>query len=214
MQKRKHHYIPQLYLREFLDMRVKDPQEPYVWIYDKKEKCQNRRGIRNAGYQTGFYDIKLVDGSITPAVENYFAEKIEGSTAPILKKIINRIPICSEEQYIFSHFLYFTLARVPNFLNYMTWFYKHCEELDLNEESIPSYVKEQIEDASLSQGISTLEFMIEMSRIFAHRIYQMEWQFLSAPIGQFFVTSDNPLILNDPSSKNISPSFSGWDNPK
>lgn len=212
MQKRKHHYVPQFYLREFLDTRVEHPKEPYIWVYDKKEKNLKRKGTSNVAFQNGFYDMKLIDGSITPIIENFFSKNIENSASLVFKKIINQIPINIEERLMFSNFLYFTLARVPNFLNYMSWFYKNGD-LIIDEKLVSSDVEKIIENTSFSKEVSTLEFMIEMSQIFASIISEMNWQFLIAPEGKNFVTSDNPLILNDPSLIKIAPSFMGWNNP-
>lgn len=213
--------MPQFYLREFLDTRVIVPEQPYVWVYDKEECKLKKKATNNIAFKNGFYDMTLIDGNVTPFIEDFFAE-VESSSAPIYRKVISQIPITDDEREMFSNFLYFTLARVPNFLNYMSWFYKNGDTI--NEKGSNNFMEEQpmqhdveaiMEEGMqlIPEGLSTLEFMIEMSQIFAPIISKMTWQFAIAPKGKLFVTSDNPLILNDPSSKKITSTFAGWTNP-
>ncbi|SEL31537.1 DUF4238 domain-containing protein [Paenibacillus sp. OK003] len=212
MEKRNNHYIPQFYLKGFLDQRVIPPREASVWVYDKHQGVLKQRGIHKVASLKGFYDLKLVTGEITTVIEDYFSKYIETPSSVILKKIINQIPINDDERIEFSYFIYFTLARVPNFLNYMSWFYKNSDKLNLNPKSYNN-TRKLVEENHLPDGLTTLETMIEMSKIFVPKIYDMSWQFHIAPQNKYFLTSDNPVILNDPNSKKVYPSFSGWNNP-
>lgn len=212
MEKRNNHYIPQFYLKGFLDQRVLPPREPSVWVYDKHQGVLKQRGTHNVASLNGYYDLKLVTGEITTVVEDYFSKSVEAPSSAVLKKIINQIPINDDERIQFSYFIYFTLARVPNFLNYMSWFYKNSDKLNLNLKSYTE-TRKFVEEKLIPEGLTTLELMIEMSKIFVPMIYNMNWQFHIASQNKYFLTSDNPVILNDPSLKEIYPSFSGWSNP-
>lgn len=210
LEKRRHHYVPQFYLKGFLDDRVTPPHEPSIWVYDKQLDTLKKKGTKKIAELNGYYDLKLITGEITPAVEDFFDKKIEIPSTSILKKILNQTLLTDEERIQFSSFIYFSLARVPNFLNYMTWFYRNSDKLNFNTDTeITTLVGETLS----SEGLTTLEFMIEMSEVFVPMIYNMNWQFHIAPQNKHFLTSDNPVILNDPSQKKIYPSFSGWSNP-
>ncbi|WP_186314446.1 DUF4238 domain-containing protein [Bacillus velezensis] len=212
MEKRNHHYISQFYLKGFLDERVIPPREPSLWVYDKYLKKLKQKGTKNVANINGYYDLKLITGDITTEVEEFFAKKIETPSAIILKKILNQTLLSDEERIQFSHFIYFSLSRVPNFLNYMTWLHRNTERLK-SLFDVSAEIKEIVEETISAEELTTLELMIESSKIFVPFIYNMNWQFHIAPQHKYFLTSDNPVILNDPSQRKISPSFSGWNNP-
>ncbi|WP_405105669.1 DUF4238 domain-containing protein [Paenibacillus sp. FSL K6-1217] len=213
MQDRRNHYIPQFYLKGFLDYRVEPPQKPSLWVLDKKEDTLCRKGTKNVAKINGYYDMKLMTGEITTVVESFFSKQIEGPSSLILKKILGYMPINEDERFQFSEFIYYSLVRVPNFLNYMSWFHKNGSKLNFDKTKV-ELTKAKIEAAGIGdEGISTLELMIEMSRFFVPMIYKMNWQFFRASKNQYFVTSDNPVILNNPDEKQINLSFSGWENP-
>ena len=44
---KKQHYVPQFYLREFLDPNTPPGQEPYVWVFSKDGKKKQRRAPKN-----------------------------------------------------------------------------------------------------------------------------------------------------------------------
>ncbi|XKO55426.1 DUF4238 domain-containing protein [Lysinibacillus fusiformis] len=212
MEKRRHHYVPQFYLKGFLDDRVTPPHEPSIWVYDKQLDTLKKKGTKKIAELNGYYDLKLITGEITTAVEDFFDKKIEIPSTSILKKILNQTLLTDEERIQFSYFIYFSLARVPNFLNYMTWFYRNNDKLNFNLKTSTETSK-LVDDTLSFEGLTTLELMIEMSEIFVSIIYRMNWQFHIAPQNKHFLTSDNPVILNDPSSKKIQPTFMGWNNP-
>jgi len=209
LQKRNNHFVPRFYLKGFLDNRVEPPIQPSLWVYDKKTGEHKKKGVGNVGAQNGYYDLKLINGQITTIVEDFFKYKIEDPSIPVLRKILKQSLINDEERLQFSNFIYFSLARVPNFLNYMSWFYKNTAIN--NQDTTP--LKDPLEDYIRDEGVTTLEFMIEMADIFVPLINSMNWQFYLAPKNKYFVTSDNPVILNDPTQKGISPSLMGWNNP-
>ncbi|MED4040352.1 DUF4238 domain-containing protein [Niallia taxi] len=212
MEKRKNHYIPQFYLKGFLDDRVTPPREPSLWVYDKQLGKLKQKGTQNVANINGYYDLKLVTGEITTVVEEFFAKNIEAPSSLILKKILNQTLLTDDERVQFSYFIFFSLARVPNFLNYMTMFHRNLDKCNININTHRETIK--LLDETLSdEGLTTLEFIVEMSELFAPLVYSMNWQFHIAPKNKQFLTSDNPVILNDPAQKKISPSFSGWNNP-
>ena len=79
---RKHHYIPQFYLRGFLDRNLKKEQ---FHVIDKVERRHFVTTPRNVGSQTDFNRVNVQRKSID-AAEKLFAE-IEGEVARVLKGI-------------------------------------------------------------------------------------------------------------------------------
>ncbi|AMA74133.1 hypothetical protein ACH33_15780 [Aneurinibacillus sp. XH2] len=216
IQKRKHHYVPRFYLNQFLDSRVQPPREPYLWVFDKQEEGDVfKRAPKNIGYETGFYDMKLIDGTTTTHVEDFFHKVIETPSSKILRKILDQQPITDEEKQKFAMFIFYSHARVPNYINFMNKFYEATKEGKSNEKQVikDPEVEKMIKEAEIKDEVSTLEFMIELVKVFAPIIYNMNWQFLFAPNGYAFITSDNPVILNDPKQTTIYRPVVGWNNP-
>ena len=102
----------------------------------------------------------------------------------------------------------------------MSWFHKNHDDCinemiaSVGQESYLISQKEANEllySANIPDELSTL-LMIENCNIFAPIIFDMNWQFATAPSGYSFITSDNPVILIDPNREQIMPSFMGWKN--
>ena len=78
---RRHHYLPQMYLRGFAD----DAEQ--VWVFDRKENKFLHQGILNTAVKKDFYTVVGRDGKKTDAVEQMLANIVE---AP-MKRIIDRL---------------------------------------------------------------------------------------------------------------------------
>ena len=70
MEKRKHHYMPQFYLRCFTDPLTPLLQESYVWILNKKNELIKNKAPINFAFKRGYNDIIDVDGNISNIVED------------------------------------------------------------------------------------------------------------------------------------------------
>ena len=60
---RKHHYLPQFYLRGFCDPNVPEGQEPWIWVADFKERQIERRAPKNVGRAANYYAFPGVEAA-------------------------------------------------------------------------------------------------------------------------------------------------------
>src|ERR1700754_2809381 len=78
---RRHHYLPQMYLRGFAD------EAEQVWVFDRKENTFLHQGILNTAVKKNFYTAVGPDGKKTDAVEQMLANIVESP----MKRIIERL---------------------------------------------------------------------------------------------------------------------------
>ena len=81
---RKHHYVPQFYLRGFAVDGKRDGQ---LWVLDKKAGRQWESTVEKSARQTDLYRVELKDGGDPASLEKILSV-IEGMFAPILQQTI------------------------------------------------------------------------------------------------------------------------------
>jgi hypothetical protein len=87
---KKHHYVPQFYLREFVDPRTPSGQEPYVWVFSKDGKQRERRAPKNILWERDLYTFDIggqkryeLERTLS-TIESEFAEAVRKKLAPHL----------------------------------------------------------------------------------------------------------------------------------
>ncbi|MCX6148670.1 MAG: DUF4238 domain-containing protein [Candidatus Kapabacteria bacterium] len=224
--KKRHHFIPQFYLGGFTDQN--NPN--HIYRYTKNRSKLISLSIKDACVQSHYYAFTMIDGKKdSEKVENYF-QIIEFETSKILKKIAIRIELNFEERTILSHFIAFQLTRVPAFRNWIlenkanhikqviqlaasnkesfdttlnNVFEK--KEKEINSEKLREFCLNGNYDIEYSEETS-LQFMVTLAMDVAKIIYKMNWGFINSPNGSYFLTSDNPVFLADP-SRNLNSLF-------
>jgi hypothetical protein len=84
---RRDHYLPQSYLRGFIDPARMDHQQP-LWHFDVPNGIWSERSPREVGYRHGFYDYATSEVSLETA-DNAFAE-LENSFPVIRAELISK----------------------------------------------------------------------------------------------------------------------------
>ncbi len=226
MPKRRQHYVPLFYLKNFTDKSVTPPQSPYIWVFERGNSKPKRRSPKNIGFQTGFYDIEIEEGNVSTLVEEALA-KLESNASSILPKILKQEEITPEERPNFAGFVVLMDTRVPSFRNSIIRFHQQIGDRILKlAASQPGYldrILKEIEEntgkkmestgAELRDFISSEEYRIDVDPIVSIKamfdileniipiLCDMNWRFLIPPRGLKFVTSDNPVVLKDPNNR-------------
>src|ERR1022692_3248055 len=78
---RRHHYLPQMYLRGFAY------DADLVWVFDRQNNTYLHQGIINTAVKKDFYTIVGVDGQKTDAVEQMMANMVEGPMKAIIERL-------------------------------------------------------------------------------------------------------------------------------
>lgn len=207
---RRHHFIPQFYLREWHDGNAG------VWLYGKKSNGEiflKRRPAKSIGHAENLYSIK--PEGVFPFQEtdadiferNFFAP-LDQAASHIYRKLITTgvNSLSPEDRYTWALFINSLIERTP----------KRIEELEshVNTFEILKRFRKQWPTSSLPDKIdleavkrnailkALASFILDEA--FAKHVANMVWLTIDLPEGQdHFLTSDSPLILND--GKNIPP---------
>jgi hypothetical protein len=107
---KKHHYVPQFYLREFVDPRTPPGQEPYVWVFSKDGKQKERRAPKNILWERDLYTFDIggqkhyeLERTLS-AIESEFAEAVR-------KKLAPHLPLTAKEHEALCLFVATMLQR-------------------------------------------------------------------------------------------------------
>src|SRR2546426_11068638 len=107
---KRHHYVPQCYLREFVDPKTPPGYEPYVWIFSKDGKKKEKRAPKNTFNQTDLYTVEI-RGQKNYAIETSLAQ-LEGRYAEIVRqKIKNHLPLTEQEHVVLCAFVAAMMQR-------------------------------------------------------------------------------------------------------
>lgn len=193
---KKHHYVPQFLLREFLP-----PNEDQLFVYDTKNEKIRPQKTKEIACESNFYSI-LTDGKSDKQLEKKFSH-IEGKAAGVIKRFKQRAPLNEEDKETLARFIALSRVRTPTFLNNLAKlevnfteaeFFKKTQDIDFTQER----TKEISRDLILKHSFFWWywEFLEE-------KILSMKWSLFEAPYGRAFITSDNPLCsILKPSESN------------
>lgn len=212
---KKHHYLPEFYLRRFC-------RDRNLWIYDAERKELARRFPETIAIKKNFYST---EGK--KATEKYQAEmmlsELESTTAPVIDRVDAGGSFSVTDKYYVSLFAALLKSRVPNFERWISdlndavgkqWLKtRYASEQELCEH-LQELGHDSIEDpdfpSRLFDGIHNEEYsvhtpknwrigmMFRIAMAIAEDIFQMEWTILRAPEATSFVTSDNPFVVIPP----------------
>jgi hypothetical protein len=104
------HYVPQLYLRGFLDPIEEAKGQCVLWLYTIGYSPK-RVPTKKIGGEDFFYNYEEDDGTQQVWIEDDLS-RLEGHTAPILRKLgIGDTHLSPQERSEFSGFLALTFCR-------------------------------------------------------------------------------------------------------
>jgi Protein of unknown function (DUF4238) len=108
MTKRRHHYLPQFYLRNFAD-----PNDEKVWIYTKQGEMLNGASPRDIGVEKDYHTVTRRDGIKDRHTIEDTVGALENIAAPVVQKIIRGTAITFDDHRSFVVFVAQMLLRVP-----------------------------------------------------------------------------------------------------
>lgn len=217
---RRHHYLPQMYLRGFAN------DAELVWVFDRQNNTYLHQGIINTAVKKDFYTIVGVDGQKTDAVEQMMANMVEGPMKAIIERLDKRtLTWEGEDRAILA--LFVALLKTRNlafdrdqneFIDqfYRWWAKATHSSVEAAEESLRKHDQKTGDDMT---GVSAQEIfemirddqyeiknprqnnikmMMSLALEVAKALFRLNWEILSAPKGCSFVTCDNPFTVVPP----------------
>jgi hypothetical protein len=218
--KKRHHFIPQFYLRKFATL---NPKEAICTSDMVTGEC--RASAANAtAYETHCYSVTLPDGSRTDELENWISE-VESKAAPILEKLIAGDRISEQEKADFAAFMALMVVRADSWrlmwgsvmtsgiqiANFAT-----ASRDDVFEKAMERYQRDMgktLSEKELSDlkdaMLNPQKFKLEISKewtIQAFKFYdvlfplffRMTWSILTNDTPRPLITSDNPVAQTTP----------------
>ncbi|MBM4432652.1 MAG: DUF4238 domain-containing protein [Chloroflexi bacterium] len=237
---KKHHFVPQFYLKAFVDPNSLGRNTPYLWVADLHGATVGQRSVKNVACITGFYDWKEL-GNRAPSIEPILSQ-IEGRTATIMSKLRNGdFKLTEKERYYLSIFLGLQLARTPRFRKaghdaLVKYALEQANSLVDDNQRLQKSLDEwnarnkQSDVLLMSGGVRdfvknkrfnivpnpdyilgvTIKAGLELSEL----IFLMRWLFVLSAKEACFFTCDVPVALLTPDAKPRKVDFKGFQNPE
>jgi hypothetical protein len=195
---KKQHYVPQFYLREFIDPNTPQGQEPYVWVFSKDGKKKQRRAPKNVLWETDLYTFN-VEGEKHYELEKALSQIECDFADAIRKKIKPRLPLTVEEHRSLCLFVATMLQRTvrqkDNQENFYDQLVAQVERLETRPGSIRSTsaklraAKKDVHKAGILGMLSEIPDLLG----------RMNLAFLCPDrTAARFITSDDPVTLFNP----------------
>ncbi len=209
------HYVPKRYLQNF-----QIPTEPgMIWMYDKRKGGRVRAAIDKVAQIADFY---------TDEDEDRLAREVESPTYPVIEKLQASQAIDAEERAQLAWFIGTMRMRVPAgrlwkasfapgvpkevLAKVRADFEEIASEGSIDPEIMAKRFAEldAVELKYSSELASTVIDHINspwVGPMFFTAIASMVWRIVAAPVGQQFITTDNPtfyftgLGMGNPSSE-------------
>ncbi len=203
---KRHHYVPQFYLRGF-----EIPDEPErIWVYERGKNDAYKTHVRNVAV-SGHYYSRIVDGQNYTSFEAFLNVEVEGPANLVLSKIRAHQQLTASDKDVLSAYISVMLARTPAYKkdveqqwpSFVEQFrHEQHAELDQMALSDPSQIarveraKTTIDDHldQMLQGVPQDVYLQQIHVNRASYIAGMHWAFVRTPRGRGFLTSDNPVF--------------------
>ena len=189
--KRKQHVLPESYLRRWIDPATLS-KKPSAWIVSKDGRNANPRSPANAHFwREYFYDLISVSGERNQVLEDTLG-KIEGWTSTVtVEKLDRKLALDRSEAEALDLFVGCMRARTERFKLGV----QSCAEAlarNEREHAVANGLPLASEDVSVLNAhafsiVTTLEVVPKEISTWTHALF-------TAPLGNHFVTSDNPCV--------------------
>jgi hypothetical protein len=204
--KKKHHYLPESYLKGFTDS-----SSGILWVYLKCYSEVRQSSPGNEGYQKYYYAFFDTGGKRhTNTIEDFFS-KIEGNYIRVLNKIHDRKNLSSQDRINLAKFVAFIQTRVPWFRSEIDKMAaEHITNVGLEEakrnfasslETMGKIIgfEPKVQDNDYQKLMSPRGSIFSLAQTFdaANNFYKqllgLKWRFLFSSTSIKYVTSDNPI---------------------
>jgi len=221
----KHHYLPQFYLQGFTDPDTPPDHEPCAWVYRFDSETWDCRAPKNIAAESNLYAIEDASGEQGQEVEMMLA-KVESIAAEILRHILGQHPLSIQQRAEFATFIHIMHARVPGQLGHVGEFIAEVMRKTLTiyhrsftaePEKFEAFKKRIKEEAGIdlddirpedlypdhfeisTHPVSSLGMALSATDVVTEILRSMGWVFWVSTGENYFITSDYPYCLIDPS---------------
>lgn len=218
-EKANHHYVPQLYLRNFADGLGRKAR---VFVFDSTTNEAFKTSVRNVASKRHFNRVEI-DGFDPNYLEDGLAE-MEGDLAPFLAEVVTEKCFRTWEHFDWSMNLAAQLSvRNPRMRDQLENFHKDIVEriasLSVSSKEVWESQQKQMQVAGEQVNLKVTyeqakkfhddrnyEIAIDQTHLIGIEMRMVEtvlaelgkrnWCFVSPPDGHIFITSDDPVVLS------------------
>lgn len=220
MTKKRHHYIPQFYLKGFVD----PSNEPFIWVYDKDTGEIIRSTARDIAVKRHYFSFVNEQGEKDTDTIEDMTSYMENKTSEILRKIFDYKLLKENEKEVFALFVADMMIRVPGYRKQMEIL--ACEgtntlmkKLAFNKERFESYIKQYEKETGnnfglpieqCQQDILDGKYFVKIDQQSSHALAAlnfgilvkvfstMKWTFFKTTKEYKFLSGDQPVFYYDP----------------
>ncbi len=195
---KKQHYVPQCYLREFVDPHPPAGHEPYVWVFSKDGKGKEKRAPKNLFHEADLYTLNI-DGGKDYGIERSLST-LEGDYASVVRnKIKPHLPLSEEEHITLCAFVVAMMQRTirnrDNIESFHDQLIKKVETMEQLHGLKPATSLELRESKKDAHKLGVLQLLPDLTDL----LHRMTMALLCADdAGSRFITSDDPVTLFNP----------------
>jgi Protein of unknown function (DUF4238) len=195
---KKQHYVPQCYLREFVDPQTPAGYEPYVCVFSKDGKHKEKRAPKNLFHETELYTLNI-EGEKHYTIERSLSA-LEGEYASVVRnKIKKYLPLSEEEHLTICAFVAAMMQRTVRFKDNIESFHDQLIEKVAAMEQLhglnPAKSAELRESKRDAHKLGVLQLLPELTEL----LFRMTMSYLCTDgRGSRFISSDDPVTLFNP----------------
>ncbi len=196
---KRQHYVPECYLKEFVDPNTPTNHEPYVWIFNKKGKERRNKAPSNILKSTDLYTIELKSGGKDYSIEKTLSA-LESEYARVFKnKIKKHLPLTDEEHIHFCAFVSTLMRRTlrskDNSERFIDELIQITASFEMKNELENSRLTELLEYKKNIHKLGVFDLFPDITEL----LFKMNVAFLvSDNKDNKFITSDDPVNLFNP----------------
>lgn len=201
---RRHHYVPQGYLRGFAT--DEEHSGNFVWVYDKRPgRAPRMKSVRSIAWEDAYYAQEKPDGTEdTETVESSLAQTIDNEIPRILRGIRpnvgDSVELSAADKAALAFFVGISMTRVPSFRDGINDLHTRIAEIGLSHQM---EADPQLKALGERYGVTisakpwvSLRPMVQLAQAIAQSALSKPWQFFVPPPNVPLVTSDNPVIFS------------------
>jgi Protein of unknown function (DUF4238) len=195
--------------------RIRQPNDPYVWVFSKDGTEVRRRAPRNLFRESNMYAFEDRNGRLNQAIENRLSVLEDRFKRLRRDKIMSGEPLTEEERGLLCVFIATAQFRTRRSRNHWARQFgqtveladrikAHAESLTSDERAAlgPAAIPDQAPSFDVEDTRALADQPFRMLPSVATRVatmlYSMTITILYASEESVFITSDNPVVLYDP----------------
>lgn len=223
------HYVPRFYLQGFVDPDEEARGRNVLWVYEGGKEPR-LRSPRACAFENYFY--RCAEAEEKGIEIERVLQELENHTAPVLRRLRSgNVELSPQERSEFAGFIALMMTRVPFFhdtvdklaaqMNLLmaralastpgameaaiTQFEQETgQSLNRTAEQLREFIDRGEFTVQQTSRAWTIRVMCQMMLDFMPIIERMRWVFLESQSAEWFLTSDNPVVLYDPSAPHAS----------